>query len=60
VPAGNRPFPAGEGGVSALRTNHVILVGLADGSVHTVSLKISRATWKAAFTPAGGEVPGTD
>jgi prepilin-type N-terminal cleavage/methylation domain-containing protein len=36
-----------------------IQVGLADGSVRSVSQGISYATWWFAFTPAGGEVmPG--
>ncbi|HJT78628.1 MAG TPA: DUF1559 domain-containing protein, partial [Gemmataceae bacterium] len=36
------------------------LVALADGSVRLVSGKISKATLRAAFTPAGGEVLGSD
>jgi hypothetical protein len=28
--------------------------------VRTVSVKISETTWKAALTPAGGEVLGAD
>ena len=52
---------AGEGGVSAVRPpGVVVLVGLGDGSVRSVSLKISEATWRAAITPAGGEVLGPD
>jgi type II secretory pathway pseudopilin PulG len=52
---------AGEGGVSAIRSRiAVVTVGMADGSVRTVSTKISHATWKAAITPAGGEVLGAD
>jgi type II secretory pathway pseudopilin PulG len=51
----------GAGGVSALRSLHdVIQVGLGDGSVRGVSVKISETTWKAALTPAGGEVLGAD
>jgi hypothetical protein len=37
-----------------------ITVGLADGSGRTLSTAISEATWKAACTPAGGEVLGSD
>jgi hypothetical protein len=37
-----------------------ILVGLADGSVRNVADGIRPATWWAACTPAGGEVPGDD
>ena len=36
------------------------LVGLADGSVHFVPSTVSKATLRAAFTPAGGEVLGPD
>jgi prepilin-type N-terminal cleavage/methylation domain-containing protein len=35
-------------------------VGLADGSVRSVSPSISPATWFAALTPAGGEVLASD
>jgi type II secretory pathway pseudopilin PulG len=35
-------------------------VGIADGSVRFVSQKLSETTWKAACTPAGGEVLGSD
>ncbi len=35
-------------------------VGLADGSVRTISGSISPATFWALVTPAGGEVPGSD
>jgi prepilin-type N-terminal cleavage/methylation domain-containing protein len=35
-------------------------VGLADGSVRSLSPGISPATWWAACTPAGGEVLGSD
>ena len=52
---------AGEGGVSAIRAEGaMVLVGMADGSVRAVSTKISHETWKAAITPAGGEVLGAD
>ncbi len=52
---------AGEGGVSAVRSRiSVVTVGMADGSVRSVSTKISEATWRAAITPAGGEVLGPD
>ena len=52
---------AGEGGVSAIRSRlPIVTVGMADGSVRSVSTKISETTWKAAITPAGGEVLGAD
>ena len=38
----------------------IIVVGLCDGSVRTVSAGISPLTWWQACTPAGGEVLGTD
>jgi prepilin-type N-terminal cleavage/methylation domain-containing protein len=37
-----------------------IQVGLADGSVRTVSPGVSGATWWAACTPAAGDLPGSD
>ena len=37
-----------------------ILVGLADGSVRSLSPSLSGATWWAAVTPDGGEVLGSD
>jgi prepilin-type N-terminal cleavage/methylation domain-containing protein len=37
-----------------------ILVGLADGSVRTLTPGMSGATWWAAVTPKGGEVIGSD
>jgi len=37
-----------------------IQVGLADGSVRTLAPSLSGATWAAAVTRAGGEVPSSD
>jgi hypothetical protein len=52
---------AGAGGVSALRSlDKYVNVGIADGSVRSVNVKISATTWHAAMTPAGGEVLGDD
>ncbi len=52
---------AWEGGVSAIRSRlSIVTVGMADGSVRSVSASISEATWRAAITPAGGEVLGAD
>jgi type II secretory pathway pseudopilin PulG len=62
----NDPRPdvscAGAGGVSALRSlGDSVNVGLLDGSVRTLSARrLSHETWKAAMTPAGGEVLGAD
>jgi len=51
----------GVSGVSALRSfESYVQVGLMDGSVRTVDMKISHTTWKAAMTPNGGEVLGND
>jgi type II secretory pathway pseudopilin PulG len=51
----------GVSGVSALRSyENYVLIGLLDGSVRTVSNKISHQTWKSAMTPNGGEVLGAD
>jgi hypothetical protein len=38
----------------------VIVVGMADGSVRTVSPGVSPATWGYALSPAGGEILGPD
>jgi prepilin-type N-terminal cleavage/methylation domain-containing protein len=38
----------------------VMLAGLADGSVRSVSASISALTWQRVCTPNGGEVLGTD
>jgi len=38
----------------------VVIVGMGDGSVRTVSSGVSQPTWWAACTPAGGEVLGSD
>src|SRR5262249_9478786 len=52
---------AGLGGLSALRSlSEPSLVSMCDGSVRTVSSRISEATWKALATRAGGEVLGND
>jgi prepilin-type N-terminal cleavage/methylation domain-containing protein len=48
------PFRASTGHTAA------IPCGLFDGSVRTVSQGISPNTWWQAFTPAGGEVLGSD
>jgi prepilin-type N-terminal cleavage/methylation domain-containing protein len=37
-----------------------IVVGMADGSVRTLSPNMSGATWWSAVTPSGGEVLGAD
>jgi hypothetical protein len=37
-----------------------IQVGLVDGSVRTLARSLTVATWAAAVTRAGGEVPGSD
>jgi type II secretory pathway pseudopilin PulG len=51
----------GLNGVSALRSyENYVLVSLYDGSVRTVSTKISHATWKAAMTPNAGDILGAD
>ena len=62
----NDPRPdvncAGQGGLSGAHSlTDTVSVGLCDGSVHFVNAKkISYETWKAAITPAGGEVLGSD
>jgi Tfp pilus assembly protein PilE len=51
----------GVGGVSALRSfDDYVFVAICDGSVRVVNSGISHKTWKAALTPAGGEVLGPD
>jgi hypothetical protein len=52
---------AAAGGVSALRSlEKYVIVGLADGSVRTVSAKISKETWRNAMDPADGNPLGSD
>ncbi len=46
VPQGN--FPGG------------LLVCMGDGSVHFVNQAVSYESWKAALSPAGNDVPGSD
>ena len=58
-----RPSPfAGNCDPTRAATAHTggIQVGLADGSVRTLSPGVSPATWWQAVTPAGGEVLGSD
>jgi len=51
----------GISGVSALRSYLTIVqVGMFDGSVRSVSTKISHDTWKAAMTPSAGDILGAD
>jgi type II secretory pathway pseudopilin PulG len=51
----------GVSGVSALRSfDQIVVVGMFDGSVRSVSTTISHETWKSAMTPSGGEVLGPD
>ncbi len=51
----------GVSGVSALRSfTRLVQVALFDGSVRSVNPGISHNTWKAAMTPNGGEVLGSD
>jgi Tfp pilus assembly protein PilE len=51
----------GVSGVSALRSySRLVQVGMFDGSVRAVDMKVSHKTWKAAMTPDGGEVLGND
>jgi len=54
-----RGYPAdcGEGRASSMHATAVI-VGLADGSVRSVSSGVSAVTWWAAMTPSGGEALG--
>jgi hypothetical protein len=63
-PNDERPDVSCEGvsGVSALRSlSGNVIVGIGDGSVRTINAgAISHKTWKAALTPAGGEVLGED
>jgi len=54
--------PQGDCDPTRAATSHTggIQVGLADGSVRTLSPSISGDTWWAAVTPRGGEVLGAD
>jgi len=52
---------AGRGGLFGPRTlANSLQVGMGDGSVRALDLKISDVTWKAAITRAGGEALGND
>jgi hypothetical protein len=52
---------AGVGGLSGPRAvENVVNAALCDGSVHSISVKVSFQTWKALSTRAGGEVIGND
>jgi Tfp pilus assembly protein PilE len=53
---------AGAGGVSALRSlnTNVVLVGVLDGSVRSVSTGVSEKTWQSAMDPADGNPLGAD
>jgi hypothetical protein len=48
------------GGVASTGHTAVIMAGIFDGSVRTVSGGISTTTWWFAMTPAGGETLGSD
>jgi hypothetical protein len=51
----------GVSGVSALRSyERIVQVGVCDGSVRAVDMKISHDTWKAAMTPKAGDRLGND
>jgi type II secretory pathway pseudopilin PulG len=51
----------GVSGVSALRSlSAYVLVGLGDGSVHSVNNSISKMTWQHAMDPADGFPLGAD
>jgi prepilin-type N-terminal cleavage/methylation domain-containing protein/prepilin-type processing-associated H-X9-DG protein len=59
VPSGGTPANC-DGGRASSPHSGVINAALADGSVRTVSLGVSPATWWAALTPQGGEILGND
>ncbi len=51
----------GISGVSALRSyERIVQVGMCDGSVRAVDMKVSHKTWKAAMTPNAGDQLGND
>jgi type II secretory pathway pseudopilin PulG len=51
----------GLSGVSALRSyERIVQVGILDGSVRAVDMKVSHKTWKAAMTPNAGDALGND
>jgi type II secretory pathway pseudopilin PulG len=48
---------AAAGGLSGLRSDrHMVIVGIADGSVRVVSDNVAYTTWQALATISGGEV----
>jgi type II secretory pathway pseudopilin PulG len=51
----------GVSGVSALRSDRsIVQVGMCDGSVRSVAVGLAHTTWKAAMTPAAGDILGND
>jgi Tfp pilus assembly protein PilE len=51
----------GVSGVSALRSDRsIVQVGMCDGSVRSVAAGLAHTTWKAAMTPAAGDILGND
>jgi type II secretory pathway pseudopilin PulG len=51
----------GVSGVSALRSfESIVCVGMFDGSVRAVSIRVTEKTWKAAMTPSAGDILGND
>jgi prepilin-type N-terminal cleavage/methylation domain-containing protein len=59
IQANPRPHQCDYRRLQALHGN-VAVVGLADGSVRTVSSNVSALTWQRVATPQGGEVLGAD
>jgi prepilin-type N-terminal cleavage/methylation domain-containing protein len=55
-----RPRPGFCQPFSMVTPHEVMICGLGDGSVRTVSATISGVTWKAAWTPADGASLGAD
>jgi hypothetical protein len=54
------PFEGNCDPTRAATAHAAMVVGLADGSVHTLAPTMSGTTWWAAVTPSKGEVLGSD
>jgi prepilin-type N-terminal cleavage/methylation domain-containing protein/prepilin-type processing-associated H-X9-DG protein len=59
-PAGSGQGASCNGGIASSPHTGGINVAMADGSVRFISGSVSSATWWAALTPAGSDVPGSN
>ncbi len=60
IQANARPHGCDYRRLQALHSGGIMMAGLSDGSVRTVSASISALTWQRVCTPRGDEVLGAD